>query len=148
MWSLVQEEKESRKGMKQRYSGVHPLASKIICESCGSFYGLKSIRRSGVFYGMFWRCNHYYENECQSPNILEETIDDCFKLVVGDMFFRHEDVVRFCSKLLSKYSGADQNIIRFEHLYEWFVNKLDFVSIDGTTQRTLIKEIHPYRFVS
>ena len=145
-WGMVQDEMQARReyGWKQ-YSVVHPLASKIVCENCGSFYGLKSIRRSGVFYGMFWRCNHFYENECNSVQILEEIIYDLLKLVVGDLFAHHEDVVRFCSELLATHTKLERSVIEVNHLYEWFVNQVHFLKIDGTTQRTLIKAIYPIK---
>lgn len=100
VWDMVQEEIERRGGYGNRYSAVHNLAGKIVCERCGSFYGLKSMRRSGAFYGMFWRCNRFYENECDSPSILEEAMDDYCKIVIGDLFAYHSDVLEYCSTLL------------------------------------------------
>ena len=143
VWQLVQEERGRRYNLDQKYSAVNPLASKIICEHCGSFYGLKSTIRSGVFYGMFWRCNAHYINNCKSLNFLEETMDDYCKLMIGDLFAYYNDVIIFCSKLLLEYTSINPMLISEASLREWFVNQLDSVMIDATTLRTLIKAIYP-----
>ena len=143
VWDMVQEEAERRGGYGNRYSAVHNLAGKIVCERCGSFYGLKSTRRSGVFYGMFWRCNRFYENECESPTILEEAIDDYCKLAIGDLFEYHRDVLEYCSTLLSSVDTVSSNLASVDNLREWFINQVDYVNVDRATIRSLIHTIHP-----
>lgn len=146
VWGLVQEEfpRRQERGWNH-YSVVHPLAARIVCEDCGAFFGLKSSRRSGVLYGMFWRCNHYHKNNCQSLSLWEDAIDDFCSLAVGDLFAEHRDVIRFCSQLLSKCHGVEHSLTTEEYLSEWFIKRLDFYHLDGTSVRSLIKEILPMR---
>ena len=146
VWALVQEEypKRQERGWKH-YSVVHPLAAKIVCEDCGAFYGLYGSRQQGVFYGMFWRCNHFYKNHCKSLCLWEDAADDFCRLAVGDLFQQHPDVIRFCSQLLSNCPGVEPSLSTEEYLSEWFIKRLDFYHIDGTTIRCLIKEILPMR---
>jgi len=143
VWNLVQEEMARRGNCESKYSYTATLAGKIVCESCGGFYGLKSSKRSGVLYGMFWRCNNYYTNECESMSLREETIDDFCKLAIGDLFLYYEDVIKFCAELLSQCKGIDKTAVTEATLKEWFVYQLDCVFMDSTTLRTLIYQIYP-----
>lgn len=143
VWDLVQEELQRRGEYGNRYSAIHDLAGRIVCESCGSFYGLKSIIRSGVFYGMFWRCNRYYENECRSPSIPEEAIDDYCKLVIGDLFEYHSDVLEYCATLLESVDTVNPKLANIDNLREWFINQVDCVNVDSATIRSIIQTIHP-----
>ena len=146
VWALVQEERPKRNehGYKH-YSVVHPLAARIVCEDCGAFYGLYGSRQKGVFYGMFWRCNHFYKKKCQSLCLWEDAADDLCSLAIGDLFEQHRDVIRFCSQLLSSCPGVEPSLATEEYLSEWFIKRLDFYHIDGTTARCLVKEILPTR---
>ena len=94
---------------------------------------------------MFWRCNHFYKKECQSLCLWEDAADDLCSLAIGDLFEQHRDIIRFCSQLLSSCPGVEPSLATEEYLSEWFIKRLDFYHIDGTTARCLVKEILPTR---
>ena len=60
----------------------HPLARKLVCGDCGSFYGHKvwRLRSTGEHYNV-WYCNHKYDGDktCESPRLRDEEIKAAFE---------------------------------------------------------------------
>ena len=60
----------------------HPLAGKLVCGDCGSFYGHKvwRLRSTGEHYNV-WYCNHKYDGDktCESPRLRDEEIKAAFE---------------------------------------------------------------------
>ncbi len=56
-WEHVQHELARRKALGHTYSGKSTLASKLVCESCGSFYGSKLWHSTDKYRRTIWQCN-------------------------------------------------------------------------------------------
>ena len=132
-----------RKSRPYNYSSLYPWASSIVCECCGSYYGLKQLHRSGVFYGYYWRCNEYYNNHCKSMTIYDETLDCYGKLIMKELFDKYPDVLEICAKLLNELVEENCEPVSAEILYGMLFDKLETFNLDYSSIRTIITKVYP-----
>jgi hypothetical protein len=87
-FDLVQAEIERRKGSEQCFSSRHVFSSKIVCGSCGGFYGSKIWHSTDAYRRTIWRCNGKYEKgtHCKTPHLTEEKIKDAFVRAFNRMY--------------------------------------------------------------
>jgi hypothetical protein len=89
VYDLVQQELAKRKAAG-RQSGTGPFSSKIICGSCGQFFGPKVWNSTNKYRRVVWQCNHKYKggDKCETPHITEDAIKkafvDAFNRVASD----------------------------------------------------------------
>ncbi len=82
LFDLVQQEIEARREMGKQYSGKGLFASRIVCGSCGGFYGSKVWHSTDRYRKVIWRCNSKYSGgsnagkHCPSPHVTEEEIKE------------------------------------------------------------------------
>jgi DNA invertase Pin-like site-specific DNA recombinase len=87
---LVQQEIKRRKAFGTKQTGLSPFSSKIICGSCGEFFGPKVWNSTNKYRRVIWRCNHKYkgDSKCETPHITEDAIKrtfvDAFNRIAAD----------------------------------------------------------------
>jgi hypothetical protein len=87
---LVQQEIKRRKAFGTKQTGLSPFSSKIICGSCGEFFGPKVWNSTNKYRRVIWRCNHKYKGDekCTTTHLSEDAIKkafvDAFNQVAAD----------------------------------------------------------------
>lgn len=84
------------------YSCTNALASKIRCEYCGNFYGLKSAH-SGKSRAWYWFCNNRYKTKavCSTPRVRKEAMQfACLKAILF-LFSKRISMLNYAIKLIS-----------------------------------------------
>ena len=109
-FDLVQIEMNRRKALNLTYSCMWPLASKIVCGDCGSFYGKKQMHRSSnqiQYYAEFWRCNRFYDYHCKTARPRVEVVQRCFRIALAEQYAKYAEVVEICERVASKVLKRD-----------------------------------------
>ena len=103
VFAMVQEEFRRRRELNLTYSSTHSLSSKIICSSCGSYYGRKQMHKSYNqirYYAEFWRCNRYYDNHCDTAKIRKEVLHKYFRLALMELMGVYSETANMCSEII------------------------------------------------
>jgi hypothetical protein len=63
-----------------RQSGLHPFSSKVLCESCGGYFGPKTWYANTKYRRVIWQCNSKYSSveKCTTPHVSEEQVQGAF----------------------------------------------------------------------
>lgn len=80
-WEQVQTELARRQEIGRKYSGNGAFASKLICDDCGGFYGLKVWHSNSKFKKSILQCNRKFDkgkDRCQTPHLTEEEVKEMF----------------------------------------------------------------------
>ena len=102
VFDMVQHEIKRRSELNLTYSCMWPLASKIICGDCGSFYGKKQMHRSYDqmrYYAEFWRCNRFYDYHCKTARPRVEVVQECFRYALTGQYEKYSDVLEICERV-------------------------------------------------
>ena len=80
IWDFVQLELGRRRKLGRAYSGKSTLASKLMCEDCGGFYGHKVWHSTDKYRKEIWQCNAKFKNttHCCTPTLTTEEIQNRF----------------------------------------------------------------------
>lgn len=84
------------------YSSINALTSKIQCEHCGTFYGLKSAH-SGKHRAWYWYCNNRYKSKtvCSTPRVRKEMMQfTCLKAILF-LFNNRLSMLNYAINLIS-----------------------------------------------
>jgi len=84
-FDLVQTELKRRSQDKSKLSNNSPFTTKIICMSCGEYFGHKVFHGNDKSRSDVWYCNHRYdgENKCDTPIIKESLLKASFLEALG-----------------------------------------------------------------
>ena len=110
VFAMVQVELRRRQSLKLTYSSTRPLSSKIICDSCGSYYGRKQMHRSYDqirYYAEFWRCNRYYDNHCDTAKIRDEIVHKYFRLALAELMRIYDNLGERCAEIVNAVLKKD-----------------------------------------
>lgn len=114
MFDMVQEEFRNRK--KTGYhSGIGCFSGKIVCGSCGSFYGSKVWHSNDPYRKTIWQCNAKFKNaeKCKTPHLDEKVIQHAFlqaaNRLLADRQFILDDTELIVAAL-SNTKALDQEI--------------------------------------
>lgn len=114
MFGMVQEELRNRK--KAGYhSGIGCFSGKIVCGSCGGFFGSKVWHSNDPYRRTIWQCNAKFKNsvKCKTPHVDEKAIQQAFlratNQLIVDRKFILEDTEMIVSTLLDT-KAMDQEI--------------------------------------
>ena len=80
-WEQVQTELARRQEIGRKYSGNGVFASKLICEDCGGFFGLKVWHSNTKFRKTILQCNRKFDKgkgRCQTPHLTENEVKEMF----------------------------------------------------------------------
>ncbi|MCL2105823.1 MAG: recombinase family protein [Oscillospiraceae bacterium] len=80
-FDLVQAELERRQRIAgPQQSGLSPYSSRLVCESCGAFFGPKTWHSTSPYRRVIWQCNRKYTGDtvCQTRHVKEDEIQRAF----------------------------------------------------------------------
>lgn len=102
-WQAVQDEIVRRKNMEGQYSGVSPLATRVICADCGRPYGPKVWHSNSKYRQVVWQCNAKYggEKKCVTPHLTEEAIQTRFLDAYNGLLDDREVILDDCRTIQS-----------------------------------------------
>lgn len=94
-WNLVQEEVERRRQIGKGYSANSYLASRLICEDCGGFFGAKVWHSNDPYRKVIYRCNNKYsgEKKCHTPHITEEELKERFLQAYNEYMLDRDTII-------------------------------------------------------
>lgn len=123
----VQRELNRRSNARPRKAGdSSPFANRLICATCGTFYGHKVWRSRGKSANRYdvWYCNHRYTNEkqCTTPTLREDEIRVAFKRILkklkrpeqeytDDLWYQLVEVVIIHENHQAEFHLTDKNIV-------------------------------------
>ena len=123
----VQRELERRSNAHPRKAGdSSPFANRLVCGTCGTFYGHKVWRSRGKAAARHdvWYCNHRYTNEqqCTTPILRKGEIEAAFKKVLrklkhpereysDDLWYKLVEVVIIHENRKAEFRLTDKNIV-------------------------------------
>lgn len=95
VFEMVQQELLTRKGGKNRHSGVGMFSSRIKCGQCGSWYGSKIWHSNSKYRRVVYQCNHKWggDQKCGTPHLDEETIKRQFVAAVNKLLVDKDEIL-------------------------------------------------------
>ena len=124
-WELVQLEMERRRRMGSRFSAKGPLASRLVCADCGSFFGSKVWHSNDRYKTIIWRCNDKYKpgisrvsgkEKCSTGHVTEEQVYGAFQEVVDRLLAQRPEVIEACEQILEELLSTDDLAAREDRL--------------------------------
>lgn len=91
VWDFVQDILKNR----PKYNH-HIFSSKIVCSSCGAYYGPKTWHFNTKYRRTTWRCNKKYtktEEPCKIHHLRKENIKNAFVDSVNDLIANKEHIL-------------------------------------------------------
>lgn len=100
-WDVVQEEIARRKEAGKAYSSATVLSSKLICEDCGGFFGIKVWHSTDKYRRVIYRCNNKYANKapCRTNHFTEEEVHKMFLRAYNEYMGNRENIIRGAEKM-------------------------------------------------
>ena len=100
-WEIVQEEMAYRRSVGKTYSARTKLSSKLICEDCGGFFGVKIWHATDKYRSIVYRCNNKYEKKkyCKTGHFTETEIQYKFLLAYNEYIGDREIIIRGAEKM-------------------------------------------------
>jgi DNA invertase Pin-like site-specific DNA recombinase len=113
-WDAVQAETQRRKNLGKQSSCTSPFASKIICGSCGKFYGAKKWHSTDKYSRTIYQCNKKFKNadKCKTPHLTEDEIKAAFLTAFNKLMTSRDSLIEDC--LLAKTAVSDCTAIDSE----------------------------------
>jgi len=117
-YDLVQAEMNRRSRVPgSRQSGLSVFSSKLVCSSCGSFFGPKSWHSGTKYARTVWQCNAKHKLKCTTRHVYEDEIKSLFVQAFNDLIanrgsllnLHRQHVAEFCDT-----SELDGEIARLE----------------------------------
>jgi hypothetical protein len=109
-FDLVQAELEHRSQSNgARQSGLHFLSSKLICESCGGYYGPKTWYSNTRYRRVIWQCNGKYagKEKCTTPHVTEEQVQQAFVQAFNSLLTNKGEILAEQRVLLAELLSTD-----------------------------------------
>ncbi len=100
-WELVQQEFARRHASGHQYSCSSVLASKLVCEDCGGFFGSKVWHSTDKYRKVVWQCNQKYAkgHRCHTPSISEKDIHQAFMKAYNQLMSGKQELIRDCEAM-------------------------------------------------
>ena len=107
-WDVVQEEIARRKEAGKAYSSATVLSSKLICEDCGGFFGIKVSHSTDKYRRVIYRCNNKYANKtpCRTNHFTEKEIHNMFLAAYNEYMGNRENIIRGAEKMCRALSDT------------------------------------------
>lgn len=114
LFDRVQEQLEKRLSQKKRESSTGVFSSRIICGSCGSWYGSKVWHSNDKYRRAVWQCNHKFDtqNTCRTPHLDTETIQKLFVRAANALYAAFGEK----EKILEDYSEIAKRLYQASSL--------------------------------
>lgn len=86
-FDLVQSEIAKRRPYRRQLNNSSPFTAKIVCSSCGGYYGSKVWHSTDSHRKHIWRCNKKYDGSipCGTPHITESELMQAFVSVFNQL---------------------------------------------------------------
>jgi DNA invertase Pin-like site-specific DNA recombinase len=115
-FDAVQVEIERRKKLGRPTSCQSPLATKLVCEECGGFYGSKIWNSNTKYRKVVWCCNQKYKGDtkCTTPHVTEEKVKQKFLEAFNSIMEHKEELIANCrlaQKSLCDCTEIDSEIV-------------------------------------
>lgn len=94
LFDHVQQEFKRRKEVG--YSGFNsPLSNRIVCGSCGRFYGRKLWHSTDKYRCTVWQCNAKFKNTkpCYTPSLKEDQIEQAFTETMNELIINKGEII-------------------------------------------------------
>lgn len=106
-FDLVQQEFEKRGGSDRGRRSGSVFDRKVICGSCGHFYGQRlwqSTEKGRVY---VWRCTHKYDSApyCQTPVVREDKLKNAFIKALNQILSDRDAYIAELEQILTKSKG-------------------------------------------
>ena len=90
-----------RKEAGKAYSSATVLSSKLICEDCGGFFGIKVWHSTDKYRRVIYRCNNKYANKtpCRTNHFTEEEVHKMFLAAYNEYMGNRENIIRGAEKM-------------------------------------------------
>ena len=137
-FELVQAEIARRQKLGLLYSGGGAFSSKIICGTCGGFYGSKLWHSTDKYRKTIWRCNNKYKTGCKSPHVDDAKLRQIFVDAYNSICEHRDDFLESCKQIRDMLTDKSSTEKTLKKHYEEY-NDLDL------TIQTFIREnaLHP-----
>ena len=114
-YDAVQVEFDRRKKQGRAYSGTYSLSSRIICEDCGSPYGMKVWHSNDPYRHTILRCNRKFSQapNCLTPTLSETMIHTAFFIAYNQLMGNRKKLIEDCSEIqemLTNTTDIDKQI--------------------------------------
>ena len=129
-WNLVQIEIEKREKFKYAYSSNNPYFSKLICEDCGRFYGVKIWHSNSKYRKKVLQCNFkYYNNKdkCKTPNLTEEEVNAKFVQVYNEIMVNKDSLIKETKEIIDFLTNTEELDEKIKELDEELNNNKNLV---------------------
>lgn len=110
-WNLVQIEMQKREKFKYAYSSNNPYFSKLICEDCGRFYGLKVWHSNSPHRKEILHCNNKFKKgkkQCETPNLSEQEVNEKFIIAYNEVMVNKESVIEDAKQIIKLLTNTDK----------------------------------------
>ncbi len=97
IFDLVQRERANRSKFVESGKRDHVFSNRILCGTCGAFYGPKVWHSNDKYRKVVWQCNHKYRSKgspCSGPMVEEEDIKALFVKAVNKVIADREGIIR------------------------------------------------------
>ena len=107
-FDLVQSEIARRKVHGRRMRGASPFSSRIVCRTCGSFYGSKVWHSTDKYRRVVWQCNGKYKDgtKCPTPHLYETTLQQAFVGAFNSKLGDRDTILRGYEEALGRLSDT------------------------------------------
>lgn len=110
-WEQVQTELARRQEIGRNYSGAGAFASKLVCEDCGGFYGMKVWHSNSKFKKMILQCNNKFKKEksrCQTPHLTEDEVKEMFIRAYNETMKDKTKVIEDTEAVIAMLTNTDE----------------------------------------
>lgn len=112
-WTLVQEELKRRANRKYAYQNANPYLTKLICDDCWHFFGVKVFHSTDKYKKKVLVCNGKYKCSCHSPSLDPEIVNKSFVEAYNQVMNNKETLIEDAKaiiQLLTNTSDLDDRI--------------------------------------
>lgn len=110
-WEHVQAELARRKEIGRSYSRAGAFASKLVCEDCGGFYGMKVGHSNSKFKKMILQCNNKFKkgkSRCQTPHLTEDEVKEMFIRAYNEIMKDKTKVIEDTEAVIAMLTNTDE----------------------------------------
>lgn len=110
-WEQVQNELARRQEIGRKYSSNGAFASKLICEDCGGFYGLKVWHSNSKFKKSILQCNRKFDkgkDRCQTPHLTEDEVKEMFVRAYNETMKDKTKVIEDTEAVIGMLTNTDE----------------------------------------
>lgn len=120
-WERVQKELIRRKSFGRKYSGNSIFSTRVVCGSCGAFFGSKVWNSTDEKYRRtIWQCNDKFKGEtrCATPHLSEEQLKEAFITAFNRLFENKDEIIGNCTMVVEMLTDCTELDKKIEILHQ------------------------------